>query len=190
MLYGLGCVTPALIAWPVLVGHDNIVLWLLCCELIADSISVAVIGTVCTDDKLLSHLLSCIFLMKWKCHQIFKLFVFKSVAFLQISQSVAAIVQVDVKGSRLLYVTDEALLSSSSACPTYIIVAASSDVFLSESVLSSLPTHVITFTDVYCCHSWFFTLFTLFFYYFFVTMHCQCCITVDILCSYTWLVLL
>ena len=73
--------------------------------------------------------------------------------FLQSTQSVAAIVQVDVKGSRLFYVTDEALLSSSSTCPAYIVVTASSDVFLSDSVLSSLPTDVITFTDVYCSHS-------------------------------------
>ena len=79
-----------------------------------------------------------------------------------------AVVEVDLTGSHVLYITDEALLSSSSGskcyitdeallssssgskCRAYITVSATSDAFLSDDVLSSLSTHSIAFTDVYC----------------------------------------
>ena len=53
-----------------------------------------------------------------------------------------------MNGSRLLYVTDESLLSSSSSDPAFTVLSTSRDVFLSD-VLSALPTHIIMFTDVY-----------------------------------------
>jgi len=52
-------------------------------------------------------------------------------------------------GSRLLYVTDDALLSSSAQCPAYITVSVSSDAFVSDACLSS---HSLVFTDVFHNH--------------------------------------
>ena len=64
--------------------------------------------------------------------------------------SSTADVQVDAERVRRLYITDDSLLSFNSECPAYIIVSAGSDAYLSDNVCSSLSTHAVKFTDIYC----------------------------------------